>query len=150
MWVGSDWDGFYQWTGEAFKNYRSADGLCRESRACDVARSSGRTVDQRSRGRRKPICSGKIYQLWDRCRPGWNRVYAIHEDEDGALWFSTRAGLTRLKDGKFFSYTSTSGLPVDFVYSILDDGLGNFWFSSAQGLFKVSKAELANIAGRAR
>jgi signal transduction histidine kinase len=80
-----------------------------------------------------------------------DRVYDIHEDEEGTLWFAARGGLTRLKDGRFFSYTSNSGLLVDFVYAILDDGLGNFWFSSAQGLFKVSKAELADLAaGRAK
>jgi ligand-binding sensor domain-containing protein len=27
MWVGTDWDGLYQWTGKAFRNYRTQDGL---------------------------------------------------------------------------------------------------------------------------
>ena len=72
-------------------------------------------------------------------------MVAIHEDEEGALWFATRRGLSRLKDGKFFTWTSKSGLFTDLVYAVVDDGQGNFWFSSALGLFKVSKEELASL-----
>ena len=75
-----------------------------------------------------------------------NRVTAIHEDEEGALWFATREGLSRFKDGRFFSYSNESGLLVRFVYTILDDDHGNFWFSCAQGLFRVSKNELRDLA----
>jgi signal transduction histidine kinase/ligand-binding sensor domain-containing protein len=151
MWVGTDWDGLYQWTGGAFRNYRSEDGL------------AGNRVRTLLRDRQGALWIGTVGAGVNRFAQGrftnygtgaglaGNRVYAIHEDEDGALWFATRGGLTRLKDGKFFSYTSASGLLVDFVYTILDDGLGNFWFSSAQGLFKVSKIELADVAdGRVR
>ena len=146
MWVGTDWDGLYQWTGEAFRNYRSRDGLAgnrirailRDHRGALWISAVGAGVSRFSEGRFTNYGTGTGL--------AGNRVYAIHEDEGGALWFATRNGLTRLKDGKFFSYTSASGLLVDFLYSILDDGLGNFWFSSAQGLFKVGKAELADFA----
>ncbi len=151
MWVGTDWDGLYQWTGRAFRNYRSQDGLAgnrirallRDRQGALWISAVGAGVSRFSQGRFTNYGTGAGL--------AGNRVYAIHEDEGGTLWFATRGGLTRLKDGKFFSYTSASGLLVDFVYSILDDGLGNFWFSSAQGIFKVGKAELADFAdGRAK
>ena len=109
MWVGTDWDGLFQWTGKAFRNYRAQDGLA-GNRVRAVARPPGRTLDRRSRGWREPVFSGKVHQLWDQRRPGRDPVSTIHEDEEGALWFATRRGLTRLKDGKFFSYTSAPGL----------------------------------------
>jgi signal transduction histidine kinase/ligand-binding sensor domain-containing protein len=148
MWVGTDWDGLYQWTGKAFRNYRSQDGLAgNRIRALLRDRQGALWISAVGAGVSR-FSQGRFTNYGTSAGLAGNRVYAIHEDEDGTLWFATRGGLTRLKDGKFFSYTSASGLLVDFVYSILDDGLGNFWFSSAQGLFKVSKAELADFADR--
>ena len=70
----------------------------------------------------------------------------MHEDEEGALWFATRQGLTRFQNGSFFTWRAGSGLFNHFVYSIVDDGAGNFWFSSADGIFRVSKEELRAFA----
>jgi signal transduction histidine kinase/ligand-binding sensor domain-containing protein len=146
MWVGSDWDGLYQWTGQAFRNYRTQDGLAgNRVRALLRDRQGALWITAIGAGVSR-FFQGKFTNYGTGAGLAGNRVYAIHEDENGTLWFATRNGLTRLKDGKFFSYTSASGLLVDFVYSILDDGLGNFWFSSAQGLFKVGKTELADFA----
>jgi signal transduction histidine kinase/streptogramin lyase len=75
-----------------------------------------------------------------------NRVHAIHEDEEGALWFATREGLSRLKDGRFVNFTVEAGLLTSFLYSILDDGRGNFWFSRSQDVFRISKDELRAVA----
>jgi signal transduction histidine kinase/ligand-binding sensor domain-containing protein len=151
MWAGTDWDGLYQWTGQAFRNYRSQDGLAgNRIRALFSDRQGALWISAVGAGVSR-FAHGRFTNYGTSAGLAGNRVYAIHEDENGTLWFATRGGLTRLKDGKFFSYTSASGLLVDFVYTILDDGLGNFWFSSAQGLFKVSKVELADFAdGRAR
>jgi len=151
MWVGTDWDGLYQWTGKAFRSYRTEDGLAgNRIRALARDRQGALWISAVGAGISR-FSQGRFTNYGTSAGLAGSRIYAIHEDENGTLWFATRGGLTRLKDGKFFSYTSASGLLVDFVYSILDDGLGNFWFSSAQGLFKVSKAELADFAdGRAK
>jgi signal transduction histidine kinase/ligand-binding sensor domain-containing protein len=151
MWVGTDWDGLYQWTGRDFRNYRSQDGLAgNRIRALLRDRQGALWISAVGSGVSR-FSEGSFTNYGTDAGLAGNRVYAIHEDESGTLWFATRGGLTRLKDGKFFSYTSASGLLVDFVYSILDDGLDNFWFSSAQGLFKISKSELADFAaGRTR
>jgi signal transduction histidine kinase/ligand-binding sensor domain-containing protein len=151
MWVGTDWDGLFRWTGKSFRNYRAQDGLAgNRVRALLRDRQGALWISAVGSGVSR-LAQGTLTNYGTEAGLAGNRVYDIHEDEDGTLWFATRGGLTRLKDGKFFSYTSASGMLVDFVYSILDDGLGNFWFSSAQGLFKVAKAELADFAGgRAR
>ena len=151
MWVGTDWDGLYQWTGQAFRNYRSEDGLAgNRIRALLRDRQGALWIGTVGTGVSR-FYGGTFTNYGTSAGLAGDRVYAIHEDKNGALWFATRNGLTRLQGGKFFSYASSSGLLVDFIYGILDDGLGNLWFSSAQGLFKVSEAELADVAdGRAR
>ncbi|MGD0616822.1 MAG: two-component regulator propeller domain-containing protein [Bryobacteraceae bacterium] len=151
MWVGTDWDGLYQWTGRDFRNYRTQDGLAgNRIRALLRDRQGALWISAVGAGVSR-FFQGTFTNFGTAAGLAGNRVHAIHEDVDGTLWFATRGGLSRLRDGKFFSYTSASGLLVNFVYSILDDGLGNFWFSSSQGLFKVSKADLADFAaGRIR
>ena len=151
MWVGADWDGLYQWTGQAFRNYRTQDGLAgNRVRALLRDRQGALWIGTAGTGVSR-FFQGRFTNYGTSAGLAGNRVYAIHEDEDGTLWFAARGGLTRLKDGKFFSYASAPGLLADFVYSILDDGPGNFWFSSAHGIFKIGKAELADFAdGRAR
>jgi signal transduction histidine kinase len=66
-------------------------------------------------------------------------VVAVHEADDGSLWFATRGGLSRLESGRFHTYTIQEGLPVNQISGILEDGNGNFWFSCSQGLVRVRK-----------
>lgn len=75
-------------------------------------------------------------------------MVAVYEDQSGLLWFATRGGLSRFKNGRFFNYTIQDGLLVNQISGILEDTGGNFWFSCAQGIFRVSKAELDDFAER--
>ena len=146
MWVGTDWDGLYQWTGEAFRNYRSQDGLVgnrirailRDRQGALWISAVGAGVSRFSQGRFTNYGTSRV----------WPGIEFMPSTKTRRARFGSppARGLTRLKDGKFFSYTSAAGLLVDFIYSMLDDGMGNFWFSSAQGLFKVGKAELPDFA----
>jgi signal transduction histidine kinase/ligand-binding sensor domain-containing protein len=80
-----------------------------------------------------------------------DRVRAMHEDTDGTLWFGTYdGGLSRFKDGRFFSYTVENGLFNNGVFAILEDAAGNFWISCNRGVYRVAKTELNDVAdGRA-
>jgi len=41
------------------------------------------------------------------------KVFGIHEDSDGGLWFGTRNnGLFRLRDGRIARFTAEDGLPA--------------------------------------
>ena len=71
-----------------------------------------------------------------------DRVMAIHETPDGALWFGTYSGgLTRLKDGRFATISRASGLFDDTILTIMEDGRGTFWMSSPHGIFRVGRGE---------
>jgi ligand-binding sensor domain-containing protein len=62
-----------------------------------------------------------------------NRFLQLYEDGQGDLWAITEnSGLTRLQQGRFTTYTTAHGLPVNSINSIGGDGQGHLlMFSGA-------------------
>jgi signal transduction histidine kinase/ligand-binding sensor domain-containing protein len=75
-----------------------------------------------------------------------DRVFAFHEDTDGALWIGTHNGLSRLKDGRFFTFRAEHGLLDNLINWLEEDDLGRFWFSGNRGIFRINRAELNDVA----
>jgi ligand-binding sensor domain-containing protein len=74
-------------------------------------------------------------------------VTAITFDADGTMWVGTEgAGLWRLRDDRWFVFTTHHGMFDDLVWRILDDGLGNLWMSSNRGIWRVSRQQLDAVA----
>jgi ligand-binding sensor domain-containing protein len=80
-------------------------------------------------------------------------VYAVHEARDGSVWAaSLSGGVSRLRDGRFTTYTSYStagGLASDTVAAIVDDGEGTTWFATPSGLSALSNAGWRTYTTRA-
>jgi ligand-binding sensor domain-containing protein/signal transduction histidine kinase len=71
------------------------------------------------------------------------KIWAIHEDSDGGLWFGTRnSGLYRFRDGKIAHYSSEDGLAGNAIYQIVEDGAGHFWMSGPNGISLLNRHEL--------
>jgi ligand-binding sensor domain-containing protein/signal transduction histidine kinase len=71
------------------------------------------------------------------------KIWAIHEDVDGGLWFGTRNnGLFRYRDGKIVQFSAADGLPGNAIYQILEDGAGHLWISGPNGVSMLSRHEL--------
>ena len=71
------------------------------------------------------------------------KVWAIHEDSDGDLWFGTRDnGLYRLRAGRLAHFTAEDGLASNAIYQILEDSAGHFWMSGPNGVAMVNRREL--------
>lgn len=71
------------------------------------------------------------------------KVWAIHEDTDGGLWFGTRDnGLYRLRNGKLKHFTVEDGLASNAIYQILEDGAGHFWISGPTGISLLNRNDL--------
>ena len=71
------------------------------------------------------------------------KIWAIHEDADGGLWFGTRNnGLFRWRDGKIAHYTTADGLPDNAIYQILEDAAGHLWMSGPNGITLLDRHEL--------
>jgi diguanylate cyclase (GGDEF)-like protein len=63
-----------------------------------------------------------------------NRVSALFEDREGSIWVGTNAGLLRLRDAPFTTYTTEHGLPDDYVRSVIADGEDRLWIGTSRGL----------------
>ncbi|HEX8114171.1 MAG TPA: two-component regulator propeller domain-containing protein [Kofleriaceae bacterium] len=78
-------------------------------------------------------------------------VTAITFDADGTMWVGTEgAGLWRLRDNRWFVFTTHDGMFDDLVWRILDDGLGNLWMSSNRGIWRVNRQQLEAVAAGQR
>jgi ligand-binding sensor domain-containing protein/signal transduction histidine kinase len=76
-------------------------------------------------------------------------VSGLYEDADGTLWVGTRGGgLSRFKNGVITTITMKHGLPSDAVYQMLEDDQQNLWCGGSRGVFRVSRAELNQLAER--
>lgn len=66
---------------------------------------------------------------------GGNCVWSLFEDRGRTLWIGTRNGLSRLRDGRFHTYTpANSGLSDRWVTAIHEDGEGALWVATGSGL----------------
>jgi ligand-binding sensor domain-containing protein/signal transduction histidine kinase len=71
------------------------------------------------------------------------KIWAIHEDADGGLWFGTRNnGLFRFRDGKLAHFSAQDGLAGNAIYQILEDGSGHLWMSGPNGISMLNRSEL--------
>jgi len=71
------------------------------------------------------------------------KVFGIHQDADGGLWFGTRNnGLFRLRDGRITHFTAEEGLASNAIYDILEDGEGHLWMSGPNGISLLNRHEL--------
>jgi signal transduction histidine kinase/ligand-binding sensor domain-containing protein len=69
-----------------------------------------------------------------------DNVYAVHRARDGAVWAGTlSAGVSRLKDGLFTNYDTTSGLASNTVASIIESVDGTMWFATPNGVSTFSR-----------
>jgi ligand-binding sensor domain-containing protein len=71
-------------------------------------------------------------------RPGQLRdseVHALAEGADGSLWIGTHGGgVSRLRNGRFTSYTTAEGLPSDTITALASGPDGSLWIGSPGGL----------------
>jgi ligand-binding sensor domain-containing protein/signal transduction histidine kinase len=59
---------------------------------------------------------------------------AVLESKDGAMWFGTLAGVSRIKDGKITNFDQKSGLRNNAVRDICEDQQGTLWLATGGGL----------------
>lgn len=65
-------------------------------------------------------------------------IHAIYQDRTGTLWFGSRNGLSRYKDGATTRYTTDDGLTGNEVRVIHEDRAGTLWFGTTSGLTRYS------------
>jgi signal transduction histidine kinase/streptogramin lyase len=86
---------------------------------------------------------GQISESWSAADGlGDGRVNGLRFEPDGTLWAATEGGLSRLKNGRVATLTSSNGLPCDSVLWALEDNAHAFWLYMTCGLVRVARSEL--------
>lgn len=67
-----------------------------------------------------------------------NYIHRLLGSRDGSLWIGTDSGLARLKDGKWSTWTSRTGLSDDNVEDLAEGRDGGIWIGTDQGLDRIS------------
>ena len=73
---------------------------------------------------------------------GEGRVNSVQLDRDGTLWAATEGGLSRVKNGRVVTLSSSKGLPCNSVHEVVEDDAHSFWLYMACGLVRISRPEL--------
>jgi ligand-binding sensor domain-containing protein/signal transduction histidine kinase len=77
---------------------------------------------------------------------GW--ISTLYLDAEGTLWIGTAGGgLSRLQNGGIATFTTREGLLDNSISQILEDDEGYLWLGGTRGIIRVSKGELAGLAG---
>lgn len=62
-----------------------------------------------------------------------DQIRYITETSDGAMWFGTLKGVSRLQNDAFTNYTTANGLTNDYVRDVFEDDDGAVWFATYGG-----------------
>jgi len=74
---------------------------------------------------------------------GKGHVASIRLDQNGALWAATQeGGLSRIKDGRITTLTTSNGLPCDTIHWSIEDDDHSLWLNTACGLVRIARTEL--------
>jgi PAS domain S-box-containing protein len=91
---------------------------------------------------------GVFFKVFDDRDPNQlreNEIWALEEDDDSSLWIGTYGGgLSRLRNGKFTSYTTLDGLVGNAVTELCKDKEGNIWIATDQGLSRFKDGRFTN------
>jgi ligand-binding sensor domain-containing protein/signal transduction histidine kinase len=140
IWIGTD-SGLSRWRDGSFQNFHTAQGL--------VYGSVRALLEDRS-GDLWVATDGGVSRFhdgaWDSPGLAGEKVWAIHEDPDGGLWFGTRgAGLFLLQSSAgrtLTGFTTKHGLANNNIHQILEDKSGSLWLSSPSCVFSVNRRDL--------
>ncbi len=73
----------------------------------------------------------------------------VYEDLRKNLWFGTNSGgLTKMKDGKFVTYTRVNGLPNDAITALVETPDSTLWIGTRRGLAKFKNGKFTSYFRR--
>ncbi|MEO8126103.1 MAG: two-component regulator propeller domain-containing protein, partial [Bryobacteraceae bacterium] len=132
LWVGTD-SGIARWNGTKLTRAgvpRSLDGV--QALAMAVDRDSNLWVGTNSQGLLRVNGHGVASKI-DGNGDLRDAVTAVFEDREGNLWTGSAAGLERLRDSPFVTYSQPEGLAVDGSNPVFVDSGSRIWVAPVSG-----------------
>lgn len=90
---------------------------------------------------------GKFTALNDKfvLTAGTYNVWAIHQEQSGAIWIATSAGLVKKSGENYEVFRTAEGLAGDDVKVIHEDQRGRLWFGTYGGLSVLENGRFTNF-----
>ena len=141
VWVvsGAGFRGAWRWDGHSWRHFGSANGLPDASIHRIFRDRSGAlwflvTATASPRARLEAGAyrfDGQGFERWGQGRGLIsNSVLSMAESENGDLYFGTRAGISRLRLGRWRHWTVRDGLTRATIFSLAVDANARLWFST--------------------
>lgn len=151
LWIGTNGAGLTRLAGGAFARYSRGEGLTNGTIRALWEDPSGTLWIGTNGGGLFRFQDGTFTAVTTAQGLSSNFVLSLCGDAEGTLWIGTHGGgLNRLKNGNIHAFGRPEGLPDDVIFAILEDSRGNLWMSSLSGIFRVSKAQLEEVANGRR
>jgi signal transduction histidine kinase/ligand-binding sensor domain-containing protein len=77
--------------------------------------------------------------LWGE-RHGRRPILALHEGADEELWIGTSGGLICQFGAARAHWTTTNGLPHDYIAGVVLDGAQNLWLATGAGIYRIGRS----------
>ena len=145
LWIGAR-EGLFRRTESGVRAFTAADGLGDAEIRGLAEGADGTMWIGTARGGLQAVRGERLVSAVSSNKLPSGDVRPLHVESDGAVWFSTSAGLQRWKNGQASAINARQGLFDEEVFGLLDDGVGNFWMSSRRGLHRAAAAELHVVA----
>jgi len=146
VWIAVLGGGLVRYENGALTKYRAKDGLPNAAIVSLFEDRSGDLWIGSFGGGVARLHEGRFQIFTTKDGLPHNSVISISQDEHGIFWLGTRGGLARYGEGRFTVYRKNEGLFHDAVQRAVDDGHGYLWLTTNHGVFRVSLAELNDVA----
>ena len=143
MWIGTD-NGLFRMPGDRLE---AAEAMMSGVAVSAITTDAGGSLWLATESGVMRWHAGGLVPIPPGGPPSNTSATTIQFDADGTMWVTTEgAGLWRLRNGHWVSFTTRDGLFDDLVWRLLDDGRGNLWMSSNRGIWSVSRQQLDDRA----
>ena len=132
LWIGTD-NGVVHWNGGALSSAGVPASLQRVQALVMVRDRDGNIwVGTDSRGLLR-LNSRGFASFTENEESSEQAITALFEDREGNLWIGHAAGIERLRDSAFVTYSSPEGLPTDGSNPVFVDSEERVWFPPLSG-----------------
>jgi len=132
VWLGTIYNGVYQYDGEALVNFSDENGF--EGKWIQAIHEDGDGTMWFGGSDGFYRYDGKAFVKWTP-KDGLSFYWGadIHRDTDGTLWLATSYGVFRYDGQGFTTFTVEDGLAQNDVSIIYQDQDGRMWFGTGSG-----------------